>query len=492
MRCACVEIPELRLQILLRDREDIHTHPVAVVEQDRPSARILELNDLARGAGLYAGMPYTLAHSLLPELHAHTVQEDIVTECLEDTRTQLYSYTPGVEVWQLQTGVFWLDIRGIARLWGSVDIWASAVYEFLGSHGFRVRMSLGFSRFGSYVMTRSMKERYGLQLSHSRNEQTQRVEQASIACLPIEPRAKARLRKLGITSVRRFLDIPAPDIAARFGRSAYELHSFAHEESSLPVQNFVPEHPVDAHISLPCLVSSEQILDHIQSRLEQLLNHVRNRGFLVRSLKLTLNGEDDSSCTTEIIPSEPACDFQMFMKLLRIRLQAIAIPARMEAAFIQLETTSGHARTLDLFDETFATGRQRNSALALIQAELGNDAVQRIVLRDSHIPEERFLLVSTLEASARPAAIAGFTAQEDAGPVRRIFAEPLVCSSRELFRDADLLSGPLRYAPRWWTADNHGASKTRGRTYYILGRRGKPEYWCFSDGQHWWVHGLVQ
>ncbi len=492
MRCACVEIPELRLQILLRDHEEIGTHPVAVVEEGKPSPRILELNDSAREVGLHPGMPYTLAQSLLPGLHAHTVRQDIVTDCLEDTRTQLYSYTPGVEIWELQTGVFWLDTRGITRLWGSVDVWARAVYEFLGSCGFRVRMSLGFSRFGSYVMVKSMKTRYGLQLSHSRKEETQRVEQAPIDCLPIEPRPKARLRKLGITTVRRFLAISAPDVATRFGQSAYELHSFARKESAVPVQDFVPEQPVGTHISLPCLVSSDQILEHIQSHLEKLLNDVRNRGLLVRSLKLTLNGEDDIPCTTEIIPSEPACDSRMFMKLLRIRLQAIGVQARIEAAFIQLETTPGYAQTLDLFDETFATDRQRNSALALIQAELGNDSVQRIVLRDSHIPEERFVLVSTLDAEVRPVATAGVTAQEDAGPVRRIFAEPRVCSSQELFRDADRLSGPLRYAPRWWTADIAEGSKIRGRTYYILGRRGKPEYWCFSDGQHWWVHGLVQ
>ena len=492
MQCTCIEIPDLRLQMFLRSQTRRDAHPVAIVEADRPSARVLELNDAARSAGLRLGMPYTFAQSLLPELHAHVIPDDLIAEGLKHIRLRLYAFTPGVEMWKTQAGVFWLDSRGMTRVWGSAEKWARAVHAALAASGYRARMCIGFSRFGTYVIARSMADQHGIQVVHSNSEEYEYMARTDCDCLPISPRSKTRLRKLGITKIREFLAIPSSDVSVKIGKDAFDLHVIAREERNVPVQNYTPEDPLQTRVQLPSLRTCEQIRIHIREPIETLFGSVRNRGLLVRCLTLHLGDENDAVTRTDIIPAEPSCDARLFETLLRIRLESLSFAARMNTAVVSLQVIPADARTFALFPDASVSYEQRNSALALIRADLGNAAVQRIELCDAHIPEDRFRLRSLHEADWGHTCAPGLDRRPDAGPVRRIYTEPRKSGRTELFRNARVLSGPLRYAPRWWTADTQDCSGVPGRTYYILGRNGLPYHWCFTDGTYWWIHGLVQ
>lgn len=485
MQCACVEIPELRLQIITRREQTDTSVPLAVIEEDRPAAQVLELNAAARDAGLRTGLSYTLAQSLLPELHAHTVTDTEIAHCRSDIRDRLYAFSPGVEAWERIQGVFWLDTQGTGRLWSSPQAWASEVYSALDACGYSARITLGFSRFGTYVLARTMKERAGIRAVNTADEEQRAVDHAPVTCLPLSLRSRKRLRKLGITSMHAFLSLPAPDVSARFDRSARELHSFACKETPVPVQNHVPEVPVTTRIHLPDLTNSEQVMRFLEDPLQQLVLSVMNRGLLVRSVELTLHDEHDGRHHTELIPSAPSCDVKMLIKLIRMRLEADRIGSRLEQADMLLQTVRSDSRTQDLFDKGAEPGTKRAVAFALIRAEFGNASVRRIALQDSHLPEEKFAFFDAHNATDIPVLAYGYVDQSAAGPVRRVFLEPVPCDPRELFSSADILLGPVRYAPRWWIGGS-------GRTYYILGHGEIPEYWCFTDGPSWWLQGLVQ
>ncbi len=485
MRCACVDIPELRLQIIKRREQTDTSIPLAVIEEDRPSAQVLELNAAAREAGLRTGLSYTLAQSLLPELHAHTVAETEIAQCSSDIRDCLYAFSPGVEAWERMQGVFWLDTQGTGRLWSSPRAWAYEVYSALEACGYGARITLGFSRFGTFVMARTMKERVGIRVADTADEEQRAVDHAPVACLPLSLRSRQRLRKLGITSIQAFLSLPASDVSARFDRSACELYSFARKETPVPVQNHIPEAPVTTRINLPDLTDSGQVMRLLEDPLQQLVLSVMNRGLLVRSVELTLHDEHDGRHHTELIPSVPSCDVKMLVKLIRMRLEADSIGSRLEQAVLLLQTVRSDSRTQDLFDEGAEPGTQRAVAFALIRAEFGNASVRRIALQDSHLPEEKFSFPYAHDATHIPLPASGYIDQSTAGPVRRVFLEPVPCDPHELFSSAKILLGPVRYAPRWWIGGS-------GRTYYILGHGEIPEYWCFSDGLSWWLQGLVQ
>ena len=60
-RMACVNLPVLTVQLLLRRHPDWKNHPVAVVEADKPQGTILQVNSRARSYRIMPGMRYAAA-----------------------------------------------------------------------------------------------------------------------------------------------------------------------------------------------------------------------------------------------------------------------------------------------------------------------------------------------------------------------------------------------------------------------------------------------
>src|SRR5574337_939545 len=63
-RLACVSLPALPLQLLLRRHPEWAVRPVAVVADDTPQGLIRWVNDLAREAGVRPGLRYAAGCSL--------------------------------------------------------------------------------------------------------------------------------------------------------------------------------------------------------------------------------------------------------------------------------------------------------------------------------------------------------------------------------------------------------------------------------------------
>ena len=69
-RMACVNLPELPLQLLLRRHPDWADRPVAVVDADKPQGTLLWTNRCARNYRIFPGMRYAEGLSLTADLHA--------------------------------------------------------------------------------------------------------------------------------------------------------------------------------------------------------------------------------------------------------------------------------------------------------------------------------------------------------------------------------------------------------------------------------------
>ena len=80
---ACVTVPSLALQRLLLREPSWAAGPVAVVEADRPSARLLEVNGVAWRQRVRPGMRYAAGLSLLGSLQAGTVEPSELREAAQ-------------------------------------------------------------------------------------------------------------------------------------------------------------------------------------------------------------------------------------------------------------------------------------------------------------------------------------------------------------------------------------------------------------------------
>ena len=74
----CISINCLPLQILMKDNPGWEGTPVAVTKEEKPQSPILALNRQAREKGLAAGVSYSSALSLVPDLRARAVPQSRV------------------------------------------------------------------------------------------------------------------------------------------------------------------------------------------------------------------------------------------------------------------------------------------------------------------------------------------------------------------------------------------------------------------------------
>ena len=106
---ACINVPELPLQLLLRTQPDWREQPVAVIDQDRPQGRILWVNERARWFHILPGMSYAAALSLSGSLHAAEVPAAEIGRTIESTARRLQQFSPHVEACREDPGIFWLN-----------------------------------------------------------------------------------------------------------------------------------------------------------------------------------------------------------------------------------------------------------------------------------------------------------------------------------------------------------------------------------------------
>src|SRR5262245_30420858 len=104
-RIACVDVPELPLQMLLRKHPSYRDAPAALVAEERPEAPLLCLNRHARSMRLRTGMRFGAAKSLVPELCAGAISALEVEECVAGLVKDLQTFSPHVERDPVSAGV---------------------------------------------------------------------------------------------------------------------------------------------------------------------------------------------------------------------------------------------------------------------------------------------------------------------------------------------------------------------------------------------------
>jgi protein ImuB len=158
-RTACIDLPAFPLQLLLRKHPDWRLHPAAVVEADTPQGTILWINEKARAAGIRTGMRYAAGLSLAAGLRAAVVLAADIDEAVAQLAELLRRFTPFVEPGKGEPGVFWLDAKGLERLFGSLSEWASSLHAEIVRAGYVASLAVGFDRFALYAVA---KDRCGL------------------------------------------------------------------------------------------------------------------------------------------------------------------------------------------------------------------------------------------------------------------------------------------------------------------------------------------
>ncbi len=537
-RMACVELPAFPLQLLLQRHPDWAGRPVAVVDRDKPQGVILWVNEHARGCRIRTGMRYGAGLSLARTLYAGEVPPVEIERGVAALADRLRRFSPDVEPNPDEPGIFWLNASGLSHLYASPRRWADAVVGAIRASGLRAAIAVGFTRFGTYAVARTVMAApvVGTALSGTgrsagaagatsvvrdravvvlRDAAAERVlaGEAPLDRLGLDPALRDSLQKLGIETVRAFLRLPPAGIRRRFGPDAERLHRLAAGDLWVPLQPLRVRDPLVArHDFDDPETDVPRLLFAVKRLLNRVLALIAARSEKLASLTLHLRLDRATAKSEQVRPAAPTLDAVQLLGLVRLRLEALAL----DSGVVELRVTARAVRTAAAQQGLFVERPPRdpaaaNRALARVRAEFGDGAVVRARLAEAHLPEARFAW-EPLESAPRPApaprptaAPRSASAPRSGGDVarrplvRRIYARPIPLPPRPrhepdgwLLRGGETghvedLAGPYLVSGGWWRSAVH-------REYYFARMRDGDLLWIYYDRprRRWCWQGRVE
>ena len=495
---ACVELPAFPLQLLLRRHPDWAGRPVAVVDRDKPQGVILWVNEEARAARVRAGMRYSAGLSLTHTLHAGEVPPADVERGVVAVAGRLRRFSPDVEPSRDEPGIFWLDASGLSYLHASLCGWAQEVAGSLRSCGFRAVVAVGFTRFGTCAVARTLDPGEPVAVIRSRADERVRAGRVSLDRLGIDPGLRDGLHGLGVRTVQAFLRLPSEGIRRRFGPQARRLHRLAAGDLWVPLQPQRVAEPLVARCDLDDPeTDAVRLLFHIKRLLDRLLATIRARHEALAELTLRLRLDRGGAHVERLRPAVPTLDVVQLMNLVRLRLESLALGAGVVELHASGRAIAITAVQQGLFVERPPRDRDAaERALARVRAEFGDDAVVRALLCEGHLPEARFAWEPVgmvpppepREVACRPM-------------VRRIHARPLALPPRlepdpepdgRSVRDGEAAgvrdrAGPYLVSGGWWRS-------VVQREYYFVRTSDDDMLWVYYDRRRrrWRWQGRVE
>jgi len=495
-RPACIDVPALPLQIVARRHPSWRGFPLAVVDRDTPQGVLLWIDERARAKRLRAGMRYAEALSVAPDLRADTVSSDATASAIAAIARRLQDFSPIVETAPDSSGVFWSSAAGLSLLYPTLHDWARAVRAGLGEIGFRANVVIGFSRFGTYAIARTLS---GIQVLESAVEEDRDTRAVPLERLDFEPPLLATLEKLGVRTVGTFLRLPAAGILERFGEQAHRLHRMASGalRPSLDPVSFEDVQQERLLLDEP-VTDSMYLVFLVKRMLEPILERAAKTQAAITSLHLRLALDRHGSVIETVRPAEPTLDGAILLELAQLRLHASRPPAGVTEIELRVETVRATRAQLDLF----AALRRRDldagaRALARLRAELGESAVLRARLREGHLPEAGFTWepIDRLRApQARKVRVRTLVRRMHARPLP---LPPLPASERnDAWLDGGTSDdygrvlrfvGPYIVSGGWWVTAVH-------REYHFVETARGDLLWAYYDRRRrrWFLQGAVE
>jgi protein ImuB len=517
---ACVDIPALPLQLLWRADPSLRTHPVVIIDEDRPQGQVLWACERARAMQVLPGQRYAHALGLCAGLRASVMLPEVMAAAVAEIHVALQQFSPNVEVGSDATaGSFWLDGAGLARVF--VDHhedragtkWGDLISADILNSGLECMVVVGFSRFATYAVAKacigaarvkrtSQRISDHLVVFDSEQDETRVAREVPLARLDMPVKLRDALGRLGVTTLGQMVQLPGGGIMERFGKEAFTLYQLAAGQRWDPLATSKPVVTLQEVVLLDDEERNvERLMFLIKAAVDRLLRSLAERSHAVVALHIECklkHSVTDVRLQTECVkPASATLDSAALARLIHLRLAGIAAPPAPVIEFrVWADTALATQEQLSLFAQKPRRNLQlANEALAKLRAEAGEDAVVRAVLRPGHLPEAMFSWERVIAVSV------AVPTQILVQPlVRRVMSKPqmLPPQSTSVRNDGWLLSGlehgavvrivgPYVISGGWWAKDVH-------REYHFAQTQRGDQLWVYYDRhrRRWFCQGDVE
>ena len=481
-RLACVDVPVLPLQLLLREHPDWKACAVAVVAEDRPNAELLYVNEAARRAGVLPGQRFAAALGLARDLRAGTIAEIQVERRVAEIVESLRRFSPEVEPDKQAAGVFFVDAGGLDRLHPSLEKWAHGIVAALAAENLEATVVVGFRRFGAYAVAKSGR---GVKVFRNADEENAAVRAVPLKRLDIDPDLRDQLAALGTRTVGDFLRLPPGGIRQRFGEAAHRLHTMAAGKAWAPLQPAPHVEPCAREAELEAPDSdSGRLLFLVKQLLDPLLAQLARRSEALVELTFHLILDDHAEHVESLRPAGPTLDAVQLLGLIRLRLETLRLSSGVIELRLRAQGVRAAAGQIEMFRLSRRDPEAAHRAFARLRAELGDEAVVRASLREGHLPASQF---AWERMEALPDRLPAPREVSERVLVRRVYSKPVALPPRPrqepdgwLLRGlehgrVENLAGPYVVSGGWW------GRRTAHREYYFARMSRGELLWIYYD-----------
>ncbi|BDY05295.1 DNA polymerase Y family protein [Ferrimonas sp. YFM] len=449
-------------------------HQARTLEQAPPLAlvggqpiQVLQLNSLARDAGVARGQSLATATSLCPELRLLEPMADD-GPLLEELGAWAYGFSGRVVL--VPPDRLLLEAGSMLRLFGGLAQWRAALNLSLETLGLPCRQGLGHTPQAAALLARSGED------GNTLEEEALRASLLAlpVAALELPGDSGERLLGMGIRQAEQLYRLPRQELGQRFGSELLLYLSRLWGELPDPRQEYQPPPGFRQKLVLMEEVELAQVLLFpLKRMLAALGEFLRHRQLSCDAFTLTLVHRQGPDQVIVLRPGFAEHRSEQLFKLVQLRFERLTLYQPVVELVVSAERFSEldpDARTLSA---QVLPGGEHNPAWELVSqliARLGESRVRGVGCVDEIRPERAWCW-------GEPGALGSAAPHKPRPPW-------LLESPQEIERSQlQLRQGPERLESGWWD----GAPVARD--YYLAQVDDGRWCWAYRDELGWFIHG---
>jgi protein ImuB len=509
--------------------------PFALVESSSHGIRITALNACAAMNGVRRGTSLADARAALPSLLSRPAEPARDRAALLKLACWAGRYGPSRNTWGADG--FWIDITGVAHLFGGEAALLDDLIRRLARFGLTTHVGLAGTIGAAHALARFAPQG-NLHRIAPPGEEKRALAALPVEALRLDAETSLLLKRLGLRRIGQLYGLPraalerrfsselsarsrAPDRARFAGAVLMRLdHALNMRDEPLRSLGDPPALCVRRSWREP-LISSEALEHETEGLAAELSEALKIAGLGCRRIRLTLYRADGTLAEVNAGLSRASRDAGHLARLLKEKLSAFDAGFGIDVAVLDALSAEplGAAQIALTRTAGLSAEHEIGTLVDRISNRLGTARITCLVPHESHLPERSETHVPI--ARSKP----GEDAQRRKYSVPRppflltppepitVMAEipegpPMSFTWRRVRHRIVKAEGPERIAPEWWKSigvrGRLGASESRTpsktRDYYRLEDDEGAGFWVFRDGLYqstdetgppgWFLHGL--
>lgn len=489
--------------------------PLALVESGSHGIRISALNLCAASEGVRIGQALADARAMLPALLSRPAEPRQDRTALLKLARWCGRYGPARHT-DGADGL-WIDITGVAHLYGGEERLLEDLVSRLSRFGLTVRAALADTLGAAHALARFAPSPA---LAPAGKTEAQ-LGPLPVEALRLEPGVVLLLKRLGLKRIGQLYALPRATLERRFRSRDAAAAVLLRLDQALGLTP-EPSRPLAEPPALfvqrafaDPLISAEGLEAETERLAQELCFTLDARLLGARAIELSLYRADGTLAQARAGLSFACCTPEHLMALLKEKLGSIDAGFGVDVLVLSAVRVERRDAQQAALASRLDGGEPADPARLVdrLTNRLGPDRVSRFTPRESHIPERSEARIPALQNFAR-ARNAAWPAQR--GPARPPFllptpepigvvaevpeGPPARFTWRRVKHRVVRALGPERVAPEWWREIGMEAGKpSRTRDYYRLEDETGAGYWVFREGLYhaeeeetptWFLHGL--